>query len=556
MGREVLRLARGSLKSRYALAALLVVVGFCAGLWPLAHDFYFAHVDEHLYADPAIRMVQSGDWSTPYYNTGYPRFQKPILTYWLIAASYRTFGISALTSRLPSILAGAATLLITYALTIRVTRRRPDSAILAMLILGSTPVFILAAIRANPDIFLTMFVGWSVFGFSGLMFDEAPSARDGWHAYLGAGLAIMAKGVPGLIFLGYVWLFAASFVTDWRRRSIPLLPLAVGLAIPATWFLASLHAHGTLFTHVMFNDQVRSRITFGIVATPLRILAMLAQYVLFFLPWCIVLVAERVSQPSPDSIMRSQFARFAAGFALLYAIVFGLNPSMNGHWLLPACPMLAAVIAGALLELDSSASRVALNATAAIVMLALAAFSVFAMLLNRDALTITNGLACAAFAVSILLAMSRINAPDLMIRVAVALFLFFPLASVLLRPWLLPDFGQEVAASIGRDASRIAFVGPEALASYIRVASGGTTQVISGPDLSVALLSGAPIVAPKSDAALLESHGYAIAPVGRVIERVSPGDVARAALHGDLGDFLESSKETFLLAIPQPPSKP
>jgi len=543
------------LKSRHALAALLVVVGFCAGLWPLAHDFYFAHVDEHLYADASIRMVQSGDWGTAYYNTGYPRFQKPILTYWLIAASYRAFGISALTSRLPSILAGVVTLLVTYALAIRVTRRGP-AAILAMLILGSTPVFILAAIRANPDIFLAMFIAWSVYGFFGLMFAETPSAGDGWHAYLGAGLAIMAKGVPGLIFLAYIWLFAATFVADRRRRVIPLIPLAVGLAIPVTWFLATLHAHGSLFTHVMFNDQVRARISLGIVATPLRMLAMVAQYVLFFLPWCIVLIAERVAQARADSIMRSEFARFAAGFALLYAIAFGLNPTMNGHYLLPACPLLAVVIAGALAELDSHASRVALEAAAAIVMVALAAFSIFAMLLNRDGLTITSGMACAAFAVSILLAIRRIRTSDLLMRLAVGIFLFFPLASVLLRPWLLPDFGQQVVAAVGPTASRISFVGPEPLASYVRLASGGTTQVMSGPDLSSALLSDLPIIAPKSDAELLESHGYAIAPVGGAIERESVSDVARAVFRVDFGNFLESSKQGFVLAIPASPPKP
>ena len=32
-------------------------------------------------------MVESGDWLTPHYNYE-PRFQKPILFYWLVAATY------------------------------------------------------------------------------------------------------------------------------------------------------------------------------------------------------------------------------------------------------------------------------------------------------------------------------------------------------------------------------------------------------------------------------------------------------------------------------------
>jgi 4-amino-4-deoxy-L-arabinose transferase-like glycosyltransferase len=64
-----------------APAVVLIVLLFCAGLVSLAHDYYFSHVDEHRYADAAIHKVQSGDWITPNDSGGYPRFQKPILTY-------------------------------------------------------------------------------------------------------------------------------------------------------------------------------------------------------------------------------------------------------------------------------------------------------------------------------------------------------------------------------------------------------------------------------------------------------------------------------------------
>ena len=33
-------------------------------------------------------MVESGDWLTPHYNYE-PRFQKPVLYYWLTAAAFR-----------------------------------------------------------------------------------------------------------------------------------------------------------------------------------------------------------------------------------------------------------------------------------------------------------------------------------------------------------------------------------------------------------------------------------------------------------------------------------
>ena len=49
--------------------------------------------DEPAYAGAAREMLERGDWVTPYFN-GQPRFDKPILFYWLILLSYRVFGIT------------------------------------------------------------------------------------------------------------------------------------------------------------------------------------------------------------------------------------------------------------------------------------------------------------------------------------------------------------------------------------------------------------------------------------------------------------------------------
>ena len=57
----------------------------------------------------AVRMVRTGDYVTPHFADGTRRFEKPILSYWLIAASYRHLGISLFSSRLPSSGPGAPT---------------------------------------------------------------------------------------------------------------------------------------------------------------------------------------------------------------------------------------------------------------------------------------------------------------------------------------------------------------------------------------------------------------------------------------------------------------
>ena len=48
---------------------------------------------EPAYAQAARGMLETGDWITPHFN-GRPRFDKPILFYWLITLSYRVFGVT------------------------------------------------------------------------------------------------------------------------------------------------------------------------------------------------------------------------------------------------------------------------------------------------------------------------------------------------------------------------------------------------------------------------------------------------------------------------------
>ena len=54
--------------------------------------------DEPAYAEAAREMLISGNWVTPHFNFQ-PRFDKPILFYWLIALAYKGFGIGEYAAR-------------------------------------------------------------------------------------------------------------------------------------------------------------------------------------------------------------------------------------------------------------------------------------------------------------------------------------------------------------------------------------------------------------------------------------------------------------------------
>jgi len=60
--------------------------------------------NEAFYAETPRMMIETGDYVSPSFNDK-PRFNKPPLTYWIVAASYQVFGVSERSERLPIVLA-------------------------------------------------------------------------------------------------------------------------------------------------------------------------------------------------------------------------------------------------------------------------------------------------------------------------------------------------------------------------------------------------------------------------------------------------------------------
>jgi 4-amino-4-deoxy-L-arabinose transferase-like glycosyltransferase len=149
-----------------------VIAIFLAACLLLINSLTLYQGDERYYTDAAIRMMQSGDYLTPYYDDGRPRFLKPILSYWPLEASFRLFGINLPASRIPSIIAGCLVIWLTYQLA-QVLFRHSGIAALAAAVLASNSNFLHASLRARPDIYLCLFVTVSLYGFARLLFRDS-----------------------------------------------------------------------------------------------------------------------------------------------------------------------------------------------------------------------------------------------------------------------------------------------------------------------------------------------------------------------------------------------
>ena len=70
---------------------------------------------EALFVEVGHQMHQRGDWVTPWWN-GEKFFDYPVWGYWMVALSFRLFGVSPWAARLPVALAASAVVVATYLL--------------------------------------------------------------------------------------------------------------------------------------------------------------------------------------------------------------------------------------------------------------------------------------------------------------------------------------------------------------------------------------------------------------------------------------------------------
>src|SRR6476646_8349296 len=137
-----------------AVSAALTLPNLGAsGLWD---------VDEGVNAEAAREMREAGTWVIPTFNYEL-RTAKPVMLYWLQRASYAAFGVSEWSARLPSVLAGLLTVLLTYELARRMFGR--STGLLAGVVLASAIEFCMLVHAATPDATLLLFTVLTFFLF-------------------------------------------------------------------------------------------------------------------------------------------------------------------------------------------------------------------------------------------------------------------------------------------------------------------------------------------------------------------------------------------------------
>jgi len=195
--------------------------------------------DEPYFAEGAREMVVDGQWVVPHVN-GVVTTDKPPLVFWLIALfSLPLGGVSEWTARLPSALAGLATV----ALAMRLGRRwhGPLAGALTGGLLATTFLFWQKAQWCQTDMVLCCLIWAALSAFEAFRSGTASGRAAGLVFWLAAALAVLAKGPVGFLLPLGIALVTLTWDRDLRRgwRFAPLAGPALFALVVGAWIYAT-----------------------------------------------------------------------------------------------------------------------------------------------------------------------------------------------------------------------------------------------------------------------------------------------------------------------------
>lgn len=205
--------------------------------------------DEPVYAETPKEMIAFGDFVSPRIYGEY-WYDKPPMYYWLVAASFKVFGVNEFAARFPSAFLGVLCVLLVYRTGSKLFGQ--TVGIVGALVLATSIEYFYVAKAAVTDITLTLFLTAALFSFL---------EKKYYLFYLFAALATVTKGPIGILFPGaivFLYLFATK---NWQEiKNMKLLTGSIIYSVVALpWYVIMYQIHGMAFldTFIGFHNIIR-----------------------------------------------------------------------------------------------------------------------------------------------------------------------------------------------------------------------------------------------------------------------------------------------------------
>lgn len=305
--------------------------------------------DEGRYAEIAREMFMTGDWVTPRYND-YKYFEKPPLQLWATAIVYSVFGVGEWQARIWSALTSYLAILMVALTAWKLYGKQ--TGINTGLILASAPIWVVAGHFNSLDSALSAFMGISLCALL-LAHRENITAHNqrNWMlvCWASMALAVLSKGLIGVVLPGLVWVIYSLCTRDWQRwQQLHIVKgLALFLLICAPWFIL-VSIKNPEFLSFFFIHEHFQRFSSTIHHRTAPIYYFIPLIIVGFLPWLAQL---------PGVVKISWQERKQDGFrpnililiwVMVIFIFFSVSHSKLPGYILPIFPALALLAGQAL----------------------------------------------------------------------------------------------------------------------------------------------------------------------------------------------------------------
>jgi 4-amino-4-deoxy-L-arabinose transferase-like glycosyltransferase len=329
-------------KRVYVLIFLIIIAFYLYGLGQLP----LLGPDEPRYAEVAREMLLRGDYITPTLG-GYTWFEKPSLLYWMMAASFKVFGVSEWAARLGPALCGLLTI-VAIAFVGHEIKRGLSTVVVTATCLG----LIVFSRAASFDIVVTMTATWALACFLLRELTKRRGYLIGFYSFVG--LSLLAKGLVGVVIpfgvVGAYYLLRRA----WPARSVwvsLIWGVPVALAVSAVWYGPVIAKHGWTFIDEFFVQHHFARYVSNKYHHPQPLYFYPVIILMLALPWTPFLVEALVKTRSwvwrdPDSL--SVVRIFSLAWLVFPIVFFSFSGSKLPGYILPALPAAALLIADVL----------------------------------------------------------------------------------------------------------------------------------------------------------------------------------------------------------------
>ncbi|HIE59461.1 MAG TPA: glycosyltransferase family 39 protein [Persephonella sp.] len=241
---------------QYTLFIFFIVFIYFWNIW--INDVWTPN--EAFYAEAVREMFESGNFIDIYYNYEH-RFNKPPLTYWLVALSCFFFGISEFAVRFPIVLTGLGSLYLTFLIAQQLFNDK-KVALFSVFIFAFSLQFVPNTRYASPEVPLTFFFLLTLYLF--LKWYRTNSFKYLMFSYVSLGLTVLTKGFPYIVVIGGIIILFLLIETGFNLKSFwqKFLQLKIWIGLPIVviigfwWYFYSYLKYGNLFWDIYYQETL------------------------------------------------------------------------------------------------------------------------------------------------------------------------------------------------------------------------------------------------------------------------------------------------------------